>query len=70
MPQFDKSCFLLLNRLKEDLEEKSMRYETVILERDTYQKEVDCLKHQNTDDLYLPQIKEVSLNRYYVKQMF
>ena len=47
-----------------------MRFETVILERDTYQKEVDCLKHQNTDDLYLPQIKEVSLDRYYGKQMF
>ena len=46
-------------RLKSDVEEKTFRYETLILERDTYQKEIDCLKHQNTDDLYLPQIKEV-----------
>ena len=56
-----KVMFLMsdVSRLTEDVNEKTERYETAVLERDTYQKEVDCLKHQNTDDLYLPQIKEV-----------
>jgi hypothetical protein len=33
--------------------------DTVIEERDNYQKEIEIIKRHNSDDFYLPQIKEV-----------
>ena len=42
-----------------DYSDLHKQLDTVIEERDNYQKEIEIIKRHNSDDFYLPQIKEV-----------
>ena len=46
-------------RSKVDYSDLHKQLDTVIEERDNYQKEIEIIKRHNSDDFYLPQIKEV-----------
>jgi hypothetical protein len=48
-----------LCRLKEDVSDHKSRCETLTSERDSSTKELERLKSHNSDDLYIPQLKEV-----------
>lgn len=48
-----------VSRLKGDLSDYRLRCETLTTERDSARKEVQQLKSHNSDDLYIPQIKEL-----------
>ncbi|XP_053407358.1 coiled-coil domain-containing protein 186-like isoform X2 [Mercenaria mercenaria] len=53
----DRECEI--SRLKEDVSDHRTRCETLTSERDSNAKELDRLKMHNSDDLYIPQIKEL-----------
>ncbi|KAL4231722.1 hypothetical protein ACF0H5_009298 [Mactra antiquata] len=53
----DRECEI--SRLKDDLTDHRVRCETLTEQRDNTEKELKRLKNHNSDDLYIPQIKEL-----------
>ncbi|XP_060584816.1 coiled-coil domain-containing protein 186-like isoform X2 [Ruditapes philippinarum] len=53
----DRECEI--SRLKEDVSDHKSRCETLTSERDSSTKELERLKSHNSDDLYIPQLKEL-----------
>ncbi|KAK3610428.1 hypothetical protein CHS0354_016605 [Potamilus streckersoni] len=54
---FQRECEI--SRLREENVEQSQRLDTAIREQDGYLREINNLRKKNSDDLYIPQIKEL-----------